>query len=443
MKRSADFITKNGIDRRSLSRQNLSHLKEAIKDESDDVDVATVCRRALHVFDSEMWDNFVKEYADTKKRVRMIAEETFSLELTTKQECNAVLFIFDMAHTHKLTLKLSSLFNSDVLKLHNCSISTDSLFYTLRKNNARFPRPNGTIVDKGRKGNLRIFVYKFDKEHVTQCSKASLDNFKHCHTDEERPFVPEMKLERNVAWSFFCLDPDPALNLTEHFIDPKSLNLKPLFAFPEPKHEAERMKCLYNALVKNLSLTRVDIAQVMPPGNTDHFCQFSGGGDIHITIKKESLVISDVRDDSHSSQQQDDYPSHPSPIEKSDLISGFAVEEKKLAVNKELLKCQLFGDIIVHSVGNFIACIDECNEDFIRNVDCVEGYGAAYTGTGCIGFYKVEMKFGQAVKIVTKFEMNMYNPASSAAILDSALNYFMNINFLILNYSCVMSLLVD
>ena len=37
------------------------------------------------MFDSEMWDNFVKEYADTKKRVRMIAEETFSLELTTKQ----------------------------------------------------------------------------------------------------------------------------------------------------------------------------------------------------------------------------------------------------------------------------------------------------------------------------------------------------------------------
>lgn len=121
------------------------------------------------------------------------------------QGCNAILFIFDTDHLQKLTLKLSSLLCEDVLGMVVCDISTDSLFNLLQENDMRLLPPHGTIVDKGRKGKLHIFVYRFDKQNVTQCSKASPDDFKYCDEDEERTFEPELKLEINVAWSFFVL----------------------------------------------------------------------------------------------------------------------------------------------------------------------------------------------------------------------------------------------
>ena len=121
------------------------------------------------------------------------------------QECNAVLFIFDTPHTQKLTFKISSSSSSNVLGWAKCSISTDSLFDFLKESNKRLPPPNETIVDKGRNGNLRIFVYKFDKRHVTQCSKASADDFMQCDDLEKRIFTPNIKLIKNVGWSFFVL----------------------------------------------------------------------------------------------------------------------------------------------------------------------------------------------------------------------------------------------
>ena len=123
--------------------------------------------------------------------------------LYSLQECNAVLFIFDTDHTKKLPLKVSSSLCPDVLKIVQCVISTDSLFDLLQENNMRLPPPHGTILDKGVKGNLRILIYKFDKDHVTPCSKASSYDFQLCNLDEERKFEAEMKLERNVSWSFF------------------------------------------------------------------------------------------------------------------------------------------------------------------------------------------------------------------------------------------------
>ena len=90
----------------------------------------------------------------------------------------------------------------------------------------------------------------------------------------------------------FCLDPNPNLNLAEHFIDAKGLHIDPLFKYRQPDNEADRMNCLYNALVKDLSLEAMHITPIVPPGNTEHFCRFSGGGDILISKKTEIMVIS-------------------------------------------------------------------------------------------------------------------------------------------------------
>ena len=96
--------------------------------------------------------------------------------------------------------------------------------------------------------------------------------------------------------------------------------------------------------------------------------------------------------------------------------------------SNESLKYQLFADVILNCVSNFMANVDEYSEAFIRSVDSVNGYGAAYTGNGLLGFNKVEIKFGHAVKMVTKLELDQYHrPTSAAAYLDSALEYFTKI----------------
>ena len=183
------------------------------------------------------------------------------------------MFIFDTDYTQKLPLKLSSSLSTNALGIVECSISTDSVFDLLEENNMRLPAPNGTIVDKGKKGKLHLFVYKFDRQCVTQCSKASSHDFKHSNEDEEWKFVTEMKLVRNVSWSFFCLDSNPNLELTRHFIDPNNLLLKPLFVFPLVDDEAHCMNCLYNALL--LYLKTYSVEQIDKPGNTECFCRFS------------------------------------------------------------------------------------------------------------------------------------------------------------------------
>jgi len=91
--------------------------------------------------------------------------------------------------------------------METCSISTDSLFDLLQSNDMKLPPPNGTIVDMGNKGNLRIFLYKFHKDYVTQCSKATSVDFSHVMhiNDKEQVFNPPTKLGRNLSWSFFVL----------------------------------------------------------------------------------------------------------------------------------------------------------------------------------------------------------------------------------------------
>ena len=151
------------------------------------------------------------------------------------------------------------------------------------------------------------------------------------------------------------------------------------------------------------------------------------GGDILISMETESLVISNVDDGSHSSQQQDDgspYFSHPSPKESTHHMSGFMVEGKKTEATSRDLKYQLFADMVLNCVDNFVTnCINKYDEAFIQNVECVVGYGAPYTGSGHIGFYKLELKFGHTTKFVTKLKLEKYSQPAAAAFLDAILDY--------------------
>ena len=82
----------------------------------------------------------------------------------------------------------------------------------------------------------------------------------------------------------FCLDHSPDYDLRNDFVD--GLNLKPGHSFPEAKNEDQHMMTLFKALLFYFRDHDADVQKIENPGNTDHYCEFSGGGDLF--IKKKS-----------------------------------------------------------------------------------------------------------------------------------------------------------
>ena len=115
------------------------------------------------------------------------------------------MYIFETSKPQKLTLTIASLWEAgvDVLQLAKCTFSINSLHKLVRDNKMRVPL-DGSIVDDGTKSNIRVFFYKFNKEHTTPCSKASSDDFSNmiCIENKEWLLNSPTKLGRNIAWSF-------------------------------------------------------------------------------------------------------------------------------------------------------------------------------------------------------------------------------------------------
>ena len=104
--------------------------------------------------------------------------------------------MFDTIYPQKLPLKVSS----SVLHMNKCKLPIECLHSLLHGK-----KINGSIVDMGKKGSLRLFIYKF--ENTTRCSNASGDDFTKViiNQEKEREVNPPAELKRNVAWSFFAL----------------------------------------------------------------------------------------------------------------------------------------------------------------------------------------------------------------------------------------------
>ena len=62
--------------------------------------------------------------------------------------------------------------------------------------------------------------------------------------------------------------------------------------------------------------------------------------------------------------------------------------------------------MVIASIMKFISTIPHLNGRGILEVDTIIGYGMAYTGIGCIGFYKLNMKFGGQTEIISKLDIS-------------------------------------
>jgi len=198
------------------------------------------------------------------------------------------LFIFQTRKLQKLTSTISLQGSSNyVLKLQRCHLSTKS-FNQLLYSNIMSVSSDGHIVDAGTEGKLRIFFYKFNKEHTIQCSNATGNHFPCMQTHAREPFYNSRpKLKKNLSWSF-CLDPDLKLDLKKHFIDPESPSIDTWFCYPHVADEAHRMDALFNAYLYYLQGKKADVYQIKNPGSTNYYCQFSGGGDLLVTKRVPS-----------------------------------------------------------------------------------------------------------------------------------------------------------
>ena len=108
----------------------------------------------------------------------------------------------------KSTNRLSNSIHSLLINL-----TVDNVSRLLQSNGMKVPPP-GTIVRIGYKGSCLIYVYKFD--HITRCSAASEDDFNLVKISE-RLLTPPIGIKRNVAWSFYCLNSDIQIDLSQFF----------------------------------------------------------------------------------------------------------------------------------------------------------------------------------------------------------------------------------
>ena len=181
-------------------------------------------------------------------------------------------------------LKVTSKHGSDFLALTQVSLCDKDLRQLLYNNRKRVPEP-GSIVDKGTiGGKYRIFVYKF--LHTRKCSGTSSEDFEFSLSASELVQPTSRKIDRNVAWAFYCLESDVNLDIDKDFISQENAVLRWDFVYPKPSSEDERMDCLHATIRNHYHLDNVNaqakIRRVVTPGYTDGHCQFSGSGDIYI-----------------------------------------------------------------------------------------------------------------------------------------------------------------
>lgn len=261
---------------------------------------------------------------------------------------------------------------------------------------------------------------------MTPCSSASDADF--CRVrfpldgdpENNKLVLPVLGIKRNVAWSFFTLE-----DTYDHFTDDGGTMVKPEFQLPVVAYEDLRIQKLLDNIIReyklNIPNAIATARKIEPTTQVDGYCQFSGGGDICVYGANETLVVNGLISD----KDEELSPNKLSPVYNgSSTSTTLSIEGKEGDDGHDKLKHQLFANMVIASVTNFIKGIDQCTEEDIRKVNQVTGYGIAYTESGDVGFYKLKMTFGENTKICTKVPIARRIQVYAAALVDHLLDYY-------------------
>ena len=146
----------------------------------------------------------------------------------------------------------------------------------------------------------------------------------------------------------------------------------------------------------------------------------------------------------YSQPEEKPDPFSISPNKDKESIQALAVEGKKMDCVNKSIENQLFGNTILACVYNFVDNITEYDEEFIQNVAQLSAYGIAYTGSGKVGFFKLEIKFSYPMKMITKVKLTLRPQPSAASIVDYALDYiiYSSIKYVIIYWSIKYNIIV-
>ena len=229
-------------------------------------------------------------------------------------------------------------------------LSASSVHTFLQRKGKEVP-PSGSIVDLGVRETIHLYVYKFDK--VTSSSNASADDLK-CIVHKRKQIDFPVRLNRNLTWSFFSLQDDINYDLTKEFATPSTGQLHRHYIYHRPDTENDCVETMRDHF--KLTQNEIRVTKIVNPGNTDHYCQFSGGGNIYIEKLKESLVIY----------------SGPELSKDGTLTSGGDTESTSIEgdYTHQSLRDQLLANSILACTSTFLKeCQMEYDSAFIKDVD--------------------------------------------------------------------------
>ena len=291
--------------------------------------------------------------------------------------------------------------------------------------------PNGKLNEIRHIGNLLILMWDFDD--YTCCSDATKDDFMHANTSSSIFRLPKPYPKGTVSLPFFILEEEKS----KVFEDVDQQILGEYYRFPEVSKHTR-----IQSLRRSLEAHNYAVHMIDPTKTTEHYCQFSGGGDLCVTknVKLPLVILSPTDEVDTTALDQGtsggDMPSSStagggmlssklSPLTKGDSkLASLCIEGKKHSPNLDKLKFQLWANMIVIAVKKFKDSLLHFTKEEILGLKQLLGYGMACCGDGNIGVYKLEMRFDQRTMFVTKIELGARERLRAAALMDFTLQYY-------------------
>lgn len=266
---------------------------------------------------------------------------------------------------------------------------------------------------------VKVFVWDFTK--FTPCSSASDNDFKMVNTPKRYFDFKDPCPTGYISLPFFTIENDEKAI----FRDKTKQVFNESFMYPDAP-EYERIDALYESLHRH----QYNVKRCKSGKTTEHYCEFSGGGDIYICNKNISTPLVFTAGETELDQPDEELSVGGGNVKVSQL-SLLSIEGKKGNFSPEKLKYQLWANMITLVIGNFIKAVNPpiyqslfTKHDLFK-LNEFTGYGVACSGDGTVGVYKLEMKFGKVTSFVTKLELGCRNRLLAVNLIDFTLQYYL------------------
>ena len=351
-----------------------------------------------------------------------------------------MIYIFETCSPKRYLLNIKVIKQEVEVTLSKKKIDSDCLIEAL-ESQLKISLPEGHIHELRVIDNIRVLIWDF--KEFTRCSDASESNFGFVEEDDRLFDFTYAKLTPGVGLDFFTL----GHNKSEVFEDENLQIVKRGYLFPDASEE-QRLDAFRAALHE----AKFYVNSVKATKSTQHFCEFSGGGDICVTAVKETSVPMVViashdpppqtNEPTTSTQTNDPTtskdlsptksPSHTSAnSERSPLVTknlAMVIEE----FDKTKHKSQLWANMIVVVVRRFISAVQSFDKTKLLNLKELTGYGMACAGDGTVGVYKLEIDLTESsltdpIKFITKLEIGRHQLLRAAELMDYSVHYYKKI----------------